>query len=781
MALSNDLISEYVKVTKPKEEQKKETTVYGTVQDYGGEKYVRLDGSELLTPIVSTTDIQFGERVTVMIKDHTATVTGNLTDPSASDSSVRNIGDQISEFDIILAGKVDTVELVAVKGRIDTLETNNVKVNDTLIANNASINDLYANNVKIEQTLTAHAASIEELDTKKLSAESADIKYANIDFTNIGQAAMEYFYAQSGLIKDVTIDNQTLTGELIGVTIKGDLIEGGTIVADKLVMKGTDGLYYKLNTDGMKIAAEQTEYNSLNGSVITAKSITAEKVSVSDLVAFDATIGGFNITSDAIYSGVKTTLDNTTNGIHLHNDGQLNIGDTNNFIKYHKNSDGEYVLEISASNIKFTSENNGLISAINQSAEGVKISSNKIELEGAVTFSSLDSNTQTIINNAQSTADDAQMAADDALTAANTANANATNAMNTVNTANSNATTALNAAKAIYATCSTSSSTAAKVATVSSGTFGLFTGARVTVKFTYANTASNATLNVNSTGAKYIYAYGSRLTNPYNWAANATITFVYDGSYWQLVSSSVDDAIKNWCYANNKSYINGGKIYANSVTAAQIDVDNLFAQNLTATGNIFFSNDKYEITGSGDVIALNSFGDLSLQGGSTTVIAEAGKISLSAMLGIKLESGRTVPVTIDDNVAIHAGNISDYVGTVYSTTGSNTNLSADTTTTLCSLYLPAGKYIMSGWFGAYNSSGYMQVQGSITNGSGTGYARTSHYGMYGIYANPTVVIEASSSQYWYLKAYASGPNGKTGTMSGTPVIQNVQFRAIKIG
>lgn len=31
------------------------------------------------------------------------------------------------------------------------------------------------------------------------------------------------------------------------VTIKGDLIEGNTIVADKLVMKGDDGLFYKLN------------------------------------------------------------------------------------------------------------------------------------------------------------------------------------------------------------------------------------------------------------------------------------------------------------------------------------------------------------------------------------------------------------------------------------------------------------------------------------------------------------------------------------------------------
>ena len=118
-------------------------------------------------------------------------------------------------------------------------------------------------------------------------ASDAEIKYANINFSNIGKAAIEYFYSTSGLIKNVVVGDQTITGELVGVTIKGDLIEGNTIVADKLVIKGTDGLYYKLNTDGITTEAEQTDYNSLNGSVIRAKSVTAEKIAVSDLVAFD--------------------------------------------------------------------------------------------------------------------------------------------------------------------------------------------------------------------------------------------------------------------------------------------------------------------------------------------------------------------------------------------------------------------------------------------------------------------------------------------------------------
>ena len=66
-----------------------------------------------------------------------------------------------------------------------------------------------------------------------MDATSADIKYANIDFANIGKAAIENFFATSGLIKNVTVGDQTVTGELVGVTIRGDLIEGNTIAAEK--------------------------------------------------------------------------------------------------------------------------------------------------------------------------------------------------------------------------------------------------------------------------------------------------------------------------------------------------------------------------------------------------------------------------------------------------------------------------------------------------------------------------------------------------------------------
>lgn len=88
-----------------------------------------------------------------------------------------------------------------------------------------------------------------------------------------------------------------------------------------------------------------------------------------------------------------------------------------------------------------------------------------------------------------------------------------------------------------YATSSSSSVTADKVATIQSGgSFSLKVGATVSVKFSSANSMANPTLDVNSTGAKPIRTNGT----PYAyWSAEASVLFVYDGTYWQVASTPV--------------------------------------------------------------------------------------------------------------------------------------------------------------------------------------------------------------------------------------------------
>lgn len=88
MKLSSDLISQFVEVTNDTPTQNKETVVYGTTVVNSSGIFVRLDGSDILTPVTTTTNVANGERVTVMIKNHTATITGNITSPAARGKDV---------------------------------------------------------------------------------------------------------------------------------------------------------------------------------------------------------------------------------------------------------------------------------------------------------------------------------------------------------------------------------------------------------------------------------------------------------------------------------------------------------------------------------------------------------------------------------------------------------------------------------------------------------------------------------------------------------------------
>ena len=444
MSLSSDLLSQLVKVTKPTKRQSAEATVYGTAVEQDGDMYVQLDGSDVVTPVSSTVKLKSGERVMVTIKDHSAVVTGNLTTKSARSDDVEDIVDEITEVEILVASKVSTDELDAVNGRIDNLVSDNVTIKGSLSAAEADIENLQADNVVIKDKLTANEASIEnleatklsadvadlkyasiddleavnaviynldatyatiealnvvqasieDLDVGKLSAEQADLRYASIDFANIGEAAIKNLFSKSGMIDDLTMSEGRVTGTLVGVTIIGDCIRGGTIVAEKLVVKGEDGLYYRLNVDGESVESEQTDYNSLNGSVITAKSVTAEKISVDDLVAFGATIGGFRITEDSLYSGVKSAIDNTTQGVYLDSEGQMNIGDGDNYLRYYKDQDDVYRLILAADSILFGTGGKSIESAFGDVDQSIADSADSVRDE----VSQVNGNFQSFVN-----------------------------------------------------------------------------------------------------------------------------------------------------------------------------------------------------------------------------------------------------------------------------------------------------------------------------------------------------------------------------------------------
>lgn len=459
MALSHEVVSQFAKLVDNQPKKDEGVTVKGTYKMIGNIEYVQLDGSDVLTPVESTVEAKTGERVQVLIKDHFATVTGNISSPAARSKDVKDLADTVDEQGNTIQQMDNTIiqqgnSIIQMNTSINQHETTInqhetkinqqgdqiVSINNTVITQGNSIeanhNAIIAQGNEIDSmnnTITSHGNSITSMNNtlqqhdnritqnsntiiqqgntitqqgnkiteidntvqtqgntivaqgntidahgtqltthnsqitilnsgfviqdgvltglstaviNALKSSTLDTGYAKIDFANIQMAAVQKLFTESGIIKDLVVQEGAITGELVGVTLKGDLIEGNTIVADKLVIKGSDGLYYKLNTNGEIIESNQTSENSLNGQVIAAKSITASKIQVTDLVAFGATIGGFDITDSSINTHLKTSIESSTNGIYLDSDGQMAIGNDINHIKYYKDENNNFILDV---------------------------------------------------------------------------------------------------------------------------------------------------------------------------------------------------------------------------------------------------------------------------------------------------------------------------------------------------------------------------------------------------------------------------------------------------
>lgn len=495
MALSQDIKKQFAKTAVPKR-LSQETTVEGTFKTINGKEYVQLDGSDILTPVKSTVSAETGDRVKVLIKEHEATVNGNITSPSARSKDLDNIKDEVDEYgntikqldtniqqqetsiiqmqtninqhevtinqhettiqqqgdnivsinnDLLLKGnEISAINTdLAVQGsKIESMddtikshgnsitEFNNtiVEVNNKVESYDNSIKEMgnqieLFNNKIIEQNtqITAIDTKVQSYDTtlitmgsdililnsgfqivdgkltglseaviESLKTGSLNAEYATIDFSNIGEAAVEKLFTESGIIKDLVMSEGQVTGELIGVVIKGDLIEANTIRADSLVIRGENGLYYRLNHTGETIEAQQTDQNSLNGQLITAKTITANKIAVEDLVAFGATIGKFIIGQDALYSAGKGNVDATTPGIYLGSDGQMCVGDDKNAIKFYKDEEGNWKLGIRADTLQFGADGISVEMAMGSMTTTIQNSGGSNLLRNSVGYAGLD-------------------------------------------------------------------------------------------------------------------------------------------------------------------------------------------------------------------------------------------------------------------------------------------------------------------------------------------------------------------------------------------------------
>lgn len=376
MVLSNELISQFVKATNDATETISETTVYGTIVKVDDGTYVQLDGSELLTPISSTTDVVDGERVTVLIKQHTAIVTGNISSPSARTETVRQIGtevsgvkDTVTQMVTVIADKVSTEQLEAVKAQIKNLDVDNLTADvadiKTLIFGSASGDTIQTSfsNAVIAQVGSAQikSAMIESLAASKItsgniitnnvSVVSEDGRLLIADETiQISDANRVRVQIGKDASNDYSINVWDANGNLMfsegGIT---DSAIKNAIIRDDMVSDTANISGHKLNIDSL--------FEVINGST---KTINSSKVYLDDK----------NQTLDVVFTSMTSDVNELSEDVSSQGtqlsviQGKINSKVWQQDIDSSVNEVGEKTEELSTKYSQLSQSVNGLSSTI---------------------------------------------------------------------------------------------------------------------------------------------------------------------------------------------------------------------------------------------------------------------------------------------------------------------------------------------------------------------------------------------------------------------------------
>ena len=190
MVLPTELVAAFAKTVKDDTNTKTEKTVYGTiVKDDLNAIFVVFDGSDLLTPVQTAVEVTDGERVIVSLKNHTATVTGNISSPAARSATVAGIGSDISgvssevaklqDLENTKAGKdaldyeITRIDALAVRISAAEKKLPGIDTNKTNIATNKKdIAAIKVDNQNIWSVVKELQSKVEALETRVTTLES---------------------------------------------------------------------------------------------------------------------------------------------------------------------------------------------------------------------------------------------------------------------------------------------------------------------------------------------------------------------------------------------------------------------------------------------------------------------------------------------------------------------------------------------------------------------------------------------------------------------------------
>ena len=229
MGLSSELASQFAKVTNDSSRNTNGTKLYGTIAMLGEVPHVKLDGTEELTPISRTVEVAEGDRVEVMIANHSATVTGNLTDPSIGIMRAGNLETRIEQTAKQITLTAEDLEKKLTASITETAEGIRSEVSDLdgrlsgniTTVENGIRNDMATSLASMSETLTGLSNDLTGLEestnssisTINASIESITLNVSNLD-SKITQTAAEI---RSEVSAEVTDLNATIVNTETGI------------------------------------------------------------------------------------------------------------------------------------------------------------------------------------------------------------------------------------------------------------------------------------------------------------------------------------------------------------------------------------------------------------------------------------------------------------------------------------------------------------------------------------------------------------------------------------
>ena len=290
MALSSELISQFAKITndeKPKKSE--EATLYGEVVELEEMICVRFDGAEELTPVTTIVEkddtgeivnykygaasVKSGDRVSVSLKNHSATITGNLSDPPAGraefvvglDTIVAKIGDDVQL-------KLDGVE----KSITAQVENTNVRIDSmgVTISNNYTelSNAISSGDSELSEAINALNSSLSQDISDAVTAINGKI---DVNTNDISTVVNNLTALKEGFKNGTTV-------------ISGGCITTGMIDAKYLNLVGAI-TFVDLNAETQsKITDAESMANSALSTANGAASTASSALSAANSAASDA-------------------------------------------------------------------------------------------------------------------------------------------------------------------------------------------------------------------------------------------------------------------------------------------------------------------------------------------------------------------------------------------------------------------------------------------------------------------------------------------------------------